>query len=65
MRLLQDKVVFITGSSRGIGREIALKFAFSGNTLINEDFLRDENFSDFSHYAIDPRVELAADILID
>lgn len=44
MRLLQDKVVFITGSSRGIGREIALKFAFSGNTLIDEDFLRDENF---------------------
>ncbi|WP_034460763.1 MULTISPECIES: NAD(P)-dependent oxidoreductase [unclassified Afipia] len=39
--------------------------SFTGNTLIDEDFLRDEGFSDFSHYAIDPRVQLAADILID
>lgn len=38
---------------------------FSGHSLIDEDFLRDEGFSDFSRYAVDPGVELAADILID
>lgn len=39
--------------------------AFSGHSLIDEDFLRDEGVSDFSHYAIDPGSKLAADILID
>jgi citronellol/citronellal dehydrogenase len=38
---------------------------FSGNSLIDEDFLRDEGVLDFSRYAIDPAAELAADILID
>ena len=31
---LKDKVVFITGASRGIGREIALRFAREGANIV-------------------------------
>ncbi len=31
---LKDKVIFITGASRGIGREIALRFAKEGATIV-------------------------------
>jgi citronellol/citronellal dehydrogenase len=34
MKKLQEKVVFITGASRGIGREIALRFARDGANII-------------------------------
>jgi citronellol/citronellal dehydrogenase len=34
MATLQDKVIFITGATRGIGREIALRAAKDGATLI-------------------------------
>lgn len=34
MTLLRDKVIFITGSSRGIGREIALRCARDGAKLV-------------------------------
>ncbi|MCI5038160.1 NAD(P)-dependent oxidoreductase [Cognatishimia sp. D5M38] len=38
---------------------------FSGNAVIDEDFLRQEGVTDFTHYAMDPSAELALDILID
>ena len=34
MTSLRDKVVFITGSSRGIGREIALRCAHDGAKVV-------------------------------
>ena len=33
-RSLQDKVIFITGASRGIGREIALRCAQDGAKIV-------------------------------
>ena len=40
MSSLQGKTVFITGFSRGIGREIALRYAVSpGGRLYNDLFL--------------------------
>lgn len=34
MRKFQDKIILVTGSSRGIGRSIALEFAKEGGTVI-------------------------------
>ena len=34
MSTLKDKVIFISGASRGIGREMALKFAQDGANIV-------------------------------
>ena len=43
MKLLEGKTAIITGASRGIGREIALKFATEGANVIFSDIKYDEN----------------------
>jgi len=44
MKLLEGKTAVITGGSRGIGREIALKFAQQGANVAFSDLAVDENF---------------------
>ncbi|MDR2557153.1 MAG: 3-oxoacyl-[acyl-carrier-protein] reductase [Bacteroidales bacterium] len=41
--MLKDKVAIITGASRGIGREIALKFASEGCNIAFTDLQEDDN----------------------
>jgi len=43
MKLLDGKVAFITGASRGIGKAIALKFAENGANIAFTDIFRDDN----------------------
>ena len=43
MKLLEGKTALITGASRGIGREIALKFADQGADVAFSDLAYDEN----------------------
>lgn len=43
MKLLEGKTALITGASRGIGREIALKFAKEGANIAFSDIKYDEN----------------------
>ena len=43
MKLLEGKVALITGSARGIGKSIALKFAQEGANIAFTDLNRDEN----------------------
>lgn len=43
MKLLEGKTALITGASRGIGREIALKFADQGANVAFSDLTYDEN----------------------
>lgn len=44
MKLLEGKTAVITGGSRGIGREIAIKFAQEGANVAFSDLSVDENF---------------------
>ncbi len=39
MKELQDQIAFVTGASRGIGREIARKLAFSGAHVVCTDVM--------------------------
>ena len=39
--LLKNKVAFITGAGRGIGREIALKMASEGADIVIADIAED------------------------
>ncbi len=43
MKLLEGKTALITGASRGIGREIALKYADQGANIAFSDLAYDEN----------------------
>ena len=43
MKLLEGKVAIITGAARGIGKEIALKFASEGCDIAFTDLVIDEN----------------------
>ena len=43
MKLLEGKVAVITGAARGIGKEIALKFASEGCDIAFTDLVIDEN----------------------
>lgn len=45
MKLLQDKVVLITGASRGIGKAIAIKMASEGANIAFTDLREDENMA--------------------
>ncbi len=43
MKLLEGKTALVTGGSRGIGREIAIKFAQEGADVVFSDLVYDEN----------------------
>ena len=43
MKMLEGKVAFITGAARGIGKEIAIKFASEGADIAFTDLVIDEN----------------------
>jgi 3-oxoacyl-[acyl-carrier protein] reductase len=44
MKLLENKIVLITGAARGIGRAIALECAKSGANIAFTDLSKDDNF---------------------
>lgn len=44
MKLLEGKVVLITGAARGIGREVAIECAKAGADIAFTDLKKDENF---------------------
>jgi len=46
MKLLDGKTAIITGSARGIGKAISLKFASEGANIAFTDIVEDENFKD-------------------
>ena len=46
MKLLEGKTAIITGSARGIGKAISLKFASEGANIAFTDIVEDENFKD-------------------
>ncbi|TKG69219.1 SDR family NAD(P)-dependent oxidoreductase [Prauserella endophytica] len=62
---------FATGRHPDIMAEAAARILakpsgeFSGHTLIDEDFLRQEGITDFDRYAITPAARLSADILLE
>ena len=43
MKLLEGKVAVVTGAARGIGKEIALKYASEGADIAFTDLVIDEN----------------------
>ena len=43
MKMLEGKVAVVTGAARGIGKEIALKFASEGCDIAFTDLVIDEN----------------------
>ena len=43
MKLLEGKTAVITGAARGIGKEIALRFAREGANIAFTDLVIDEN----------------------
>lgn len=53
-----DKVVLVTGSSRGIGREIALELAKSGHTVIANYNKSTEKAENLKQIAIDSNLNL-------
>ena len=53
MKLLENKVALITGAARGIGKQIALKFASEGADIAFTDLAIDEN-------ALETKAELEA-----
>ncbi len=46
MKLLEGKTALITGAARGIGKEIAIRFADQGADIAFSDLLRDEKMTD-------------------
>ena len=43
MKLLEGKTAIVTGAARGIGKEIALKYASEGCNIAFTDLVIDEN----------------------
>ena len=43
MKLLEGKTAIVTGAARGIGKEIALRFAREGANIAFTDLVIDEN----------------------
>jgi citronellol/citronellal dehydrogenase len=77
---LQDKTLFISGGSRGIGLEIALRAARDGasvavitrpsrectaNALLCEDVLAEEGVTDMDAHAHVPGAALQVDLFVD
>ena len=44
--MLNDKVAIVTGAARGIGREIALRFADAGASRVAVGYLRNDQAAD-------------------